>query len=65
MVESDGILTDRGFGMWEKMMTTNPQWEYFVKDYGKVYKLSNPKEVYYYKDILDKDPNSTFIVRYK
>ena len=65
LIESDDNLTEKGFGMWEKMMMTDPKYGYYVKDFGKVYKLNNPKEIYYYKDILDKDPNSTFVVRYE
>ena len=65
IVESDDILSSRGFRMWEKMMLTNPEYDYYVRDYGKMFRLTHPKEIYFYKDVLDKDPNSVFIVKFK
>ena len=64
VVESDYGLTPSAFNMWKKLIILYPQYNFYAKDDDKLYRLTDPMDVYTYQDPIIKDPNSTFIAEY-
>jgi hypothetical protein len=63
IVESDDMMSDSAFKMWQKMIGFYPQYKFFAKVGDNLIPLKHPYDVFTYKEKLT-DRDSPFIVEY-
>jgi hypothetical protein len=66
IVESDDVLSNSAFSMWQKMVMEFPKYEFYAKlPSGELSdRITNYHEILLYREPITSQGNSTFIVRY-